>query len=150
MAAEHFAVAADVHLWLGQIEECDYTCDTPDGRGRSRSESAARLARMICADLEMVGSHDVTAIAEHVVRAQVRQIAAAIRQVMRRLGPACPRVAVLAGRGVFLARAAAEDAGLETSDLAAALGSDAARAAPSAAVALLLATSGAVELGARV
>ncbi len=139
VAAEHFAVAADVHLWLGRIEEGDYACETPDGRGRSRPEAGARLARMVCADLEMLGPVDITAIAEHVARAQVRQIANGIRQVMRRLGPACPRVAVLAGRGTFLARAAAEEVGLAARDMAEDVGSAAARAAPAAAVAYLLA-----------
>ncbi len=112
VAAEHFAVVADVHLWLGRIEEGDYTCETPDGRGRGRSEAT---------------------------RAQVRQIAGGVRQVMRRLGSACPRVAVLAGQGTFLARAAAEEVGLATRDMAEDLGSAAARAAPAAAVAYLLA-----------
>jgi probable H4MPT-linked C1 transfer pathway protein len=138
VAAELFAVAADVHLWLGRIEESDYTCETPDGRGRSRSEAGARLARMICADLEMLDPADITAIAEHVARAQVKQIISGIRQVMRRLGPACPRVAVLAGQGTFLARAAAEALALTVRDLAAEIGGAAARAAPAAAVAYLL------------
>ncbi|HEY3043710.1 MAG TPA: hydantoinase/oxoprolinase family protein [Vicinamibacterales bacterium] len=138
VAAEHFAVAADVHRWLERIDDAGYTCETPDGRGRSRAESGARLARMVCADLEMVGPADVTAIAEHVARAQVKQIKSGIRQVMRRLGPACPRVAVLAGQGAFLGRAAAEELGLTARDLADGIGSAAARAAPAAAVAYLL------------
>ena len=140
VSAEHFAVAADVHLWLGRIEEADYTCETPDGRGRSRSEAGARLARMVCADLEMLRPCDITAIAEHVARTQVRQIAAAIRQVKRRLGRACPQVAVLAGQGAFLTRVAAEEVGLATRDMAEDLGAAAARAAPATAVAYLLAT----------
>jgi probable H4MPT-linked C1 transfer pathway protein len=139
IAAEHFAVAADVHRWLGRIDECEYTCETPDGRGRSRLDAAARIARMVCADLEMIGLGDVDAIADHISRAQVRQIASGIRQVMRRLGPACPRMAVLAGEGTFLARAAAEKVGLATRDLADEVGSAAARSAPAAAVAYLLA-----------
>ena len=139
VAAELFAVAADVHLWLGRIAESDYTCDTPDGRGRSRPEAGARLARMVCADLEMLGDGDITAIAEHVAQAQVRRIAEGIRQVMRRLGAACPCVAVLAGQGTFLAGAAAEQAGLVTRDMANDIGFAAARAAPAAAVAYLLA-----------
>ncbi len=99
---------------------------------------------MVCADLEMLGPDDITAIAEHVARAQVRQIAGGIRQVMRRLGSACPRLAVLAGQGAFLARAAAEEVGLATHDMAEDVGSAAARAAPAAAVAYLLAdTAGA-------
>jgi probable H4MPT-linked C1 transfer pathway protein len=139
VAAEHFAVVADVHLWLERIEESDYTCETPDGRGRTRPEAGARLARVVCADLEMLGPDDITAIAGHVARAQVRQIAGGIRQVMRRLGPASPRLAVLAGQGAFLAQSAAQEVGLATSDIAEDLGSAAARSAPAAAVAYLLA-----------
>ena len=139
VAAETFAIAADVHLWRGRIAEDEYTCETPDNRGRGRAEAGARLARMVCADLEMLGPGDITAIAEHVARAQVRQIASGVRQVMRRLGSACPRVAVLAGQGAFLARAAVEEAGLATRDMADGLGPAAARAAPAAAVAYLLA-----------
>src|SRR6185295_6514764 len=96
----------------------DYTCETPDGRGRSRLDSAARIARMVCADLETIGLGAVDAMADHISRAQVRQIAGGMRQVMRRLGPARPRVAVLAGEGTFLARAAAEKIGLATRELA--------------------------------
>jgi hypothetical protein len=139
VAAEHFAVAADVHRWLDQINESDYTCETPDGRGRSRRESGARLARVVCADLEMLTAADVTAIAHHVAREQVRQIAGGIRQVMRRLQSRGPVAAVLAGRGVFLARAAADEVGLATQDLAQDIGSAAACVAPAAAVAYLLA-----------
>jgi uncharacterized hydantoinase/oxoprolinase family protein len=70
----------------------------------------------------------------------VRQIAAGIRQVKRRLGQACPRVAVLAGQGAFLARVAAEEVGLATRDMTDDVGSAAARAIPATAVAYLLAT----------
>jgi probable H4MPT-linked C1 transfer pathway protein len=139
VAAEHFAIAADVHRWLGRIEDADYTCDTPDGRGRSRPESGARLARMVCADLEMLGTGEVDAIAEHVARAQLRQVAGGIRQVMRRLGASGPRRAVLAGQGSFLARAAAQSLGLEVHGISDCLGAAAARVAPAAAVAYLLA-----------
>jgi probable H4MPT-linked C1 transfer pathway protein len=138
VAAEHFAIAADAHLWLGNIEASDYTCETPDGRGRTRPESGARLARMVCADLEMLREPGITAIATHVADAQVRQITRGIRQVMTRLGSDAPRLAIVAGQGVFIARAAAEEAGLRVEALAAALGTPAARALPAAAVALLL------------
>ena len=33
VAAEHFAIAADVHRWLRRIDDGGYTCETPDGRG---------------------------------------------------------------------------------------------------------------------
>jgi probable H4MPT-linked C1 transfer pathway protein len=145
VAAEHFAIAADVHLWLGDIDERDYTCDTPDGRGRSRSEIGARLARVVCADAEMISSDDVTSIAEHVARAQVRHIAGGIRRVLRRLGSSAPRVAVLAGQGTFLAKAALRDAGLEIRELSNDMDAAAARAAPATAVACLLAQMATVD-----
>src|SRR5262249_30822372 len=115
------------------------TCDTPDGRGRTKTEAAARLARMVCADLDMLGEQDIDAIANAAARAQVRQIASGIRQVFARLGPGSRRLAVAAGHGHFLARMAAEAVGLETRDLAEQLGPAAAAAAPAAAVAYLLA-----------
>jgi probable H4MPT-linked C1 transfer pathway protein len=142
VAAEQFAVAADVHLWLGRIRETDYTCETPDGRGRSRAEAGARLARVVCADTDMLGPGDITAIAERIARAQVCQIGSGVRQVLRRLGDAAPRAAIVAGAGAFLARAAADMAGLEARDLALDLGPAAARAVPAAAVACLLAWEG--------
>jgi probable H4MPT-linked C1 transfer pathway protein len=138
VAAEHFAIVADAHLWRGSIGPGDYTCDTPDGRGRSRLEAGARLARMVCADLEMIGAQGISDIAEHVAHAQVQQVASGIRQVMRRLGARAPSVAVVAGQGAFIARAAATEAGLATQDLADDLGAGAARAVPAVAVACLL------------
>jgi len=141
VAAEHFAVAADVYRFLGQIDEAAYTCDTPDGRGRGRAQAGARLARMVCADLETLREDDLTAIAGYVANAQTQQIADGIRQVMQRLGGAAPRIAVIAGSGTFLARAAAETAGLKTRDLAGTLGAAGALAVPAVAVAQLLADS---------
>jgi probable H4MPT-linked C1 transfer pathway protein len=139
VAAEHFAIAADAHLWLARIAERDYTCETADGRGRGREEAGARLARMVCADFDLLRAGDITAIAERIAQAQVRQIASGIRQVLRRLGRARPSLAVLAGQGAFLAREAAEAQGLAVCGLEERLGPAAARAAPAAAVAHLLA-----------
>ena len=139
VAAEHFAIAADVHRWRGRIEGSDYTCETPDGRGTGRPDAGARLARMVCADLEMLRTGDVDAIAEHVAQAQLRQIARGVRQVTRRLGASAPPRVVVAGSGAFLARAVAESLRLPAHDVAECLGSSAARVAPAAAVAYLLA-----------
>jgi probable H4MPT-linked C1 transfer pathway protein len=138
VAAESFASTGDVHLLRGAIDASTYTCETPDGRGRTRLEAAARLARMVCADLEMLGEATTGEIADQVAGAQLRQVADGVRQVMRRLGRRCPQVAVIAGQGAFIARAAALDVGLEPHDLADDLGPAAARAVPAAAVAFLL------------
>jgi probable H4MPT-linked C1 transfer pathway protein len=138
VAAEHFAIAADAHRWLGHLDECQYTCETPDGRGRSREEAAARLARMVCADLDTLNARDITVIADAVARAQVRHIAGAIRHVRRRLGSRSPRDAIIVGRGAFLARCAAAATGLVVREIGNDDGGGAAYVTPAAAVACLL------------
>ncbi|MBI3979470.1 MAG: H4MPT-linked C1 transfer pathway protein [Chloroflexi bacterium] len=87
VSSEHFAIAADVHLLLGNLQPEDYLCDTPDRRGKTPAEAAARLARVVCADVEMLSPAEIHAIAAYVADRQIDQIAAAIRQVMsRRVG----------------------------------------------------------------
>jgi uncharacterized hydantoinase/oxoprolinase family protein len=94
---------------------------------------------MVCADGDLLSPEALTRLANHVARMQVRQIASGLRQVMRRLGSACPGVALLAGQGAFLGQLAAQAIGLRSLDLATELGGAAARSAPAAAVAYLLA-----------
>ncbi len=138
VAAELFAQAADVHLWLGSLLEADYTGRTPDGRGKSRTESGARLARLICADPTIVTEHEITQIAEHLAERQARLIAAAISQVRSWLGPAAPRTVLGAGLGSFLAAAAARRTRLTYRSLADRFGEAASRAMPAVAIARLL------------
>jgi hypothetical protein len=130
VAAEVFAITADVYRWLGGIDDAGYTPDTPDGKGRDRLSAGRRLARMIGADLEGVHDTDVDAIARHVARVQVRTVASAIRQVRQARRPAAAR-AIVVGTGRFLGRRAAGVAGLEVIEPSGALG-------PAVAVATLL------------
>src|SRR5262249_35371454 len=131
VAAELFAIAADAHRWLEQIDDAAYTCETPDGRGTSRAESGARLARMMCADATELAESELTEIARVVSAAQVTDITNAIRTVLGRLLPQ-PSVAVLAGTGECLGRAAAQQLGMNVLSLGDSLGAPAARTAPAA------------------
>lgn len=135
VAAEHFAIAADAHVWLERLPAPAYTCETADGRGTGRDEVSARLARVVCGDPCLLDPSDVTLIARQVVAAQRRAIAAGIRQVAARSGS---RPALTCGLGERLAGEAARLAGLPVQSLAA-CGPQAARAAPAVAVAVLLA-----------
>lgn len=136
VSAEGFATMGDVHLWLGSLSPEDYTIPTPDGRPATRAYAGERLARVVCADREMLTDADIDALADELASAQTTRIAVAIRRVCMRH----PQIteAVVAGLGDFVASRAAARAGLGHVRLADRLGEAAARAAPAAAVAILL------------
>ena len=133
-SAEGFALAGDVHVWRGELAPGDYSVPTPDGRPTSREFAGERLARVVCADREMVDETDITVTADSLWDAQVRRIAAGLERVRARQ-PGLAR-AVVTGLGEFLAAAAAQRIGLHVTHLSDSLGA-AARHAPAAAVALL-------------
>lgn len=134
VAAEGFALAGDVHVWRGDLAPVDYSVPTPDGRPPTRQFAGERLARVVCADREMLDDEAVDAIADALWEAQVTRIAADVARVRAR-HPTLER-AVVTGLGEFLAAAAARRAGLQVIHLSDTLG-PAARHAPAAAVALL-------------
>ncbi len=138
-SAEGFAIAGDVHLWRGTLSPAAYNVPTPDGRPATRVYAGERLARVVCADRELVDAAALDRIANAIAMAQIERTAGAIGRVRARY----PEIgaAVVTGAGDFIAAAAAARAGLEVRWLAHALGADAAVAAPAAAVALLLAAS---------
>ena len=54
LSSEYFAITADISLILNKISEEVYTCDTPDGAGKDFESCLTRLARVLCADRELV------------------------------------------------------------------------------------------------
>jgi probable H4MPT-linked C1 transfer pathway protein len=144
VSSEKFALSADVHLVLGHINEDEYTCDTADGRGKNRKDSLARLARVICADTEMLTETEIVALAREVYEAQLDAVSEGIGQVAQRLhikdksSKKCPVTVAGLGRR-FLAGKAAEKAGFtKILDLDDVIGHQSAMTAPSAASAIML------------
>jgi probable H4MPT-linked C1 transfer pathway protein len=135
LSAEGFAITGDVHLWLGRLSPEDYTCRTPDGRPPTREYAGERLARVVCADREMLDDSAIDRIATALAGAQLQAIVDALGPIRRR----CPAIetAVVAGLGAFIAAEAAQAAGLTVDPLADRMGT-AALTAPAAAVAWLL------------
>lgn len=84
VSAEYFATSADAHLVLGHIGEADYSCDTPDGKGKDRRSCLRRLARVLCADLEEIGEGGAMQVAVAFWEEQL----AMIREVVSRAGRA--------------------------------------------------------------
>ena len=144
VSSELFAQSGDVHLLLGNIKEEDYTAETCDGRGKTRREAAARLARVVCADIEMLTEQGIKDIAKFVYDKQVEQIAGGLKQVYERIRPYLQeKTAVVTGLGRdFLARKAAEKAGFsEVIDMKELVGAEAAVVSPAVGVALMTASS---------
>src|SRR5439155_581228 len=105
VSAEGFALAGDVHLWRGELAPADYSVPTPDGRPTTREFAGERLARVVCADRQMLDETDIGRIAEALWDAQVARIAERLEAVRAR-HPALTR-AVVTGLGESLAAAAA-------------------------------------------
>lgn len=82
VASELFAQTADVYTVLGLISQEDYVCDTFDGEGKSKIECARRIARVVCADLEMISMEDVVELSKDIHQKQVEQIADGLKQVV--------------------------------------------------------------------
>jgi aspartokinase-like uncharacterized kinase len=135
VSAEGFALAGDVHVWRGDLDPDAYTCPTPDGRPATREYAGERLARVVCADREMLDDDAISTIADALAGAQIERVADAINRVRAR-HPSL-RTAVVTGLGAFIGAAAARASRLDVVMLADSLGDDAARCAPAASVALL-------------
>ena len=138
LAAERFAIMGDVYLWVGALQASDYNVTPPDGRPATREFAGERLARAVCADAEMLDEDAVSSIARALAEAQLESVIAGMRRVLGRQPGLC--TAVVAGLGDFIAAEAARRTGLMPLPLAERLGA-AARTAPAAAVAWLLAES---------
>jgi (4-(4-[2-(gamma-L-glutamylamino)ethyl]phenoxymethyl)furan-2-yl)methanamine synthase len=123
---------------VGALDSADYGVTPPDGRPATREFAGERLARAVCADAEMLDEEAVGTIARALAEAQLESVMGGMRRVLTR-HPHLHR-AVVAGLGDFIAAEAARRIGLELIPLAERLG-DAARTAPAAAVAWLLAES---------
>jgi len=104
-AAEFFATTRDVFLLLGRLPEDPSDCDTADGRPATRACAEARVARMICADLETSTADERRKLVEFAHLRQVMYVGGCIETVARSL-PRLPETIVLAGVGEFLAQTA--------------------------------------------
>lgn len=105
--AEYFATMADVYRLTGELLPEHDMAETADGKGKTKLESARRLARMIGCDLQLtqeVMSLEKWVALAHVCRSlQINQIRCA---ALKRLQP--NRLIIGAGAGAFLVRAIAK------------------------------------------
>ena len=81
VSSERFALMGDVHLILGYVSSDEYITETADGRGKTIEEAAQRLARLPCADSNIMNFSEIVEIARYIYEKQVFKIFEAIMQI---------------------------------------------------------------------
>ena len=89
IAAERFATMADVWRLVGELPEHADPYPTPDLKGKSTQDSAARLARMLGRDLSDAGLLAMIDVARHFAACQVAEIEAAAEALLDARGDPC-------------------------------------------------------------
>lgn len=84
VSSELFSITADVHRILGNIEEDEYTCPTPDGNKKDIISCKRRLARLVCADLDSLEDEEIIKLAEYIEKKQIDQIYSGLKEVVER------------------------------------------------------------------
>lgn len=116
VASELFALSGDVHLLLGNIGEAEYTSETADGRGKTEPECLARLARVVCADTDMLNKQEIIQMAKYIYYRQIRQIASGLKKTYtytKKFSKGKVSVVVTGLGKDFLAHKAAEQVGVD-------------------------------------
>ena len=136
VASELFAQTADVYMVLDLITEDDYICDTFDGEGKSKIDCARRIARVVCADLEMLSMEDIVEMSEVIHQKQIAQIADGLKQVVETQGL---DLIITTGLGKdILDRPAAELLGLKVKSMGDILSDDECTVAPAVGTAVMM------------
>ena len=135
ISSELFAITADAYTVLGLIKPQNYTCDTPDGAGKTILDAKRRLARVVCADLSEITDEEIFSIARQVMEAQVSDIKDALCEISKKHDI---RRIVACGLGEFLAKKAAIESGFEIILISERYGTEISKVFPAYAVAKLL------------
>ena len=136
IASELFAQTADVYMVLDLITEEDYICDTFDGEGKSKIDCARRIARVVCADLEMLSMDDIVEMSKVIHQKQIEQIADGLKQVVE-----TQKLDLIVTTGLgkdILDKPAAELLGLEVKSMGDMLTDDECTVAPAVGTAVMM------------
>jgi len=82
---EKFALISDVHRILENISEEEYTTDTADNRSKSLEDCYARLARIICMDIELISKEELNKMAKFIYERQLEVISKEIQEFYKSL-----------------------------------------------------------------
>lgn len=83
-AQEYFATIADAHLLANNLDESPDDTDTADGRSFTKTNSARRIAKMICADQNEIPMSKITKIGQIAIKTQIQWITNALKKHLLR------------------------------------------------------------------
>lgn len=112
VAHEYFAITADVYRLLGLITETAYKVATPDGKGRDTEACAKRLARVVGAEPEELGSETMYWLARMVMEKQTNQIVDNVLQIVSAKDVPPPQQLIVTGTGSFMLKEVARRLGV--------------------------------------
>jgi len=82
LSSELFAITADVYNVLDKITPENYVCHTCDGAGKTKEESARRISRVLCADLDILSFDDIVGISKQIHKKQDEKIVKSLEKVV--------------------------------------------------------------------
>ncbi|MFW9914974.1 MAG: hydantoinase/oxoprolinase family protein [Candidatus Thorarchaeota archaeon] len=138
-STEFFACMADILTVLGKIEPKYYSIPTPDGKGTSISHCMRRIARVVCADMNILNEKDIVDLADQILERTQQRIRWGIKRQIASGIPWPPKKVVLAGIGAKnLGKDTAKTMDSQITYLSDLIGEKEAEMAPAYSVAVLL------------
>ncbi len=138
VSREYFVNTGDIYLLLGHLKPEQYMVNTPDGRPPQPEYAKERLARLICADMEILTDQSVVTMAQYISEKQIQLITASLWQVASRFPQGARWPVILTGLGDFLCKKCAARLQLQSMTWDDIFHDNTSLAAPSYAVAMLL------------
>jgi probable H4MPT-linked C1 transfer pathway protein len=102
-AQEFFATIADAHLILNNLKEDEKETDTADGRSFTKTNSARRIAKMLCADQNEIPMSAIIKTSELAIKTQIKWITIALEKHLQRKGQE-PKWISISGSGETLGK----------------------------------------------
>jgi len=102
-AQELFATIADAHLFLNNLKENEEDTETADGRSFTKTNSARRIAKMLCADQNEIPMSRVIKTSELAIKTQIKWITIALKKHLQRKGQE-PKWISISGSGETLGK----------------------------------------------
>jgi len=110
VADERFSSMGDCYIVLGDMDGSAYSAPTCDGRPADVQHAVSRLARLACADSDLISAHEARMMAVYLREKQIGAITEAMLQVCSRFSESLPVIPT--GAGKFLVSEAARRIGL--------------------------------------